>query len=238
MDQAIGALAHAGGQGEIMKTASKTIGTVLASVGALALLLSPGTAPAQAEPDPEKAQALVEDVTDRVMAVLDEFAASDDMDVEDAADQINGIALEHLDFVTMTKLAVGRYWRDASRDEKRTLVTEFRDLLIRTYTQSLDQYSRGHEVEFLPMRPSPYEDRVTVRSRVIRPDGPAIPVEYSLLYRDGEWFVYDIVVEGISLVTTYRSTFANAIQRDGIDGLIRDLEQKNAAGETAEEITP
>lgn len=196
---------------------------------------SAGGARAAAAPDPAQAQALVEDVTGRMLAVLREDARDGEVDVERMRERVREEIVPHLDFVTMTKLAVGSPWRNASTEQKRTLVTEFRELLLRTYTHALDQYN-NQELVFLPLRESPYEDRVTVRSKVIRSDGPEIPVHYSLRYDDGEWKVYDIVVDGISLVTTYRSNFAGEIQSNGIDGLIARLEEKNAKEELGEGV--
>ena len=216
-----------------MMTAWNTSSSWRAFVCALAMAALAFAGPAAAAgPDPKEAQALVKDVTTRVVAVLDEHGGQGEMDVEQVKQEINEIVLPHLDFVTMTKLAVGRYWREASDAQKRQLVDEFRNLLVRTYTTSLDEY-QNQKVEFLPLRPSPYEDRVMVRSRVTRPNGPPIPVEYGLHYDDGEWKVYDIVVEGVSLVTTYRSNFASTVQRNGIAGLIDELQRKNTSGETS-----
>lgn len=210
------------------------IAAAVAALLALAVGLA-GDARAAEGPDPEQAQALVEDVTGRMLEVLREEARDGEVDVERMRSKVREEILPHLDFVTMTKLAVGSQWRNASTEQKRTLVTEFRELLLRTYTHALDQYD-NQELVFLPLRPSPYDDRVTVRSKVIRTDGPEIPVHYSLRYRDGEWKVYDIVVDGISLVTTYRSNFASRIQSEGIDGLIASLEQKNARNELGEGV--
>lgn len=212
----------------------KSNGWLGALVGAVALMLTavgPATASA---PDPKQAQALVEDVTDRVLEVLDKHSADGQMDVEQVKDELDDIVLPHLDFVTMTKLAVGHYWRQASDEQKRTLVNEFRNLLVRTYTTSLDEY-QDQKLEFLPLRPSPHDDRVTVRSRVLQPDGPPIAVNYGMRHDDGEWKVYDIVVEDISLVTTYQSQFSSTVQRDGIAGLIEELKRKNEQGEVSPE---
>lgn len=201
---------------------------VTGALGALVLALS---ATALAAPDPQEAQDLLERKTAEALEIVRQEAENGEIDVEALRQQLSDVIMPHLDFVTMTKLAVGRHWRDASDDQKRTLVREFRKLLVRTYTQSLDEYD-DQELEFLPLRPSPHEDRVKVRSRVIQSNGPEIPVHYSLRHHDGAWRVYDISVDGVSLVTTYRSSFSSQIQDNGIAGLIETLEQKNAAGDT------
>lgn len=211
---------------------------VIAMAVAILLALGAGIAGkthAAEAPDPKQAQALVEDVIGRMLAVLKEEARDGEVDVERMRAEVRAEIVPHLDFVVMTKLAVGKSWREASTEQKRTLVTEFRELLLRTYTHALDQYD-NQEMVFLPLRESPYEDRVTVRAKLVRRDGPEIPVQYSLRYSDGEWKVYDITVDGISLVTTYRSTFGSEIQKNGIGGLIASLERKNARGELGEGV--
>lgn len=212
----------------------KSNGWLKALAGAVALMLVAAGPAAASGPDPKQAQALVEDVTDRAIEVLKKHSGDGEMDLDQVKDDLDDLVLPHLDFVTMTKLAVGHYWRQASDEQKRTLVMEFRDLLVRTYTTSLKEY-QGHRLEFLPLRPSPYDDRVTVRSRVLRPDGPPVTVNYGMLHDDGEWKVYDIVVEDISLVTTYQSQFGSTVQRDGIAGLAEELKRKNDRGEISPE---
>lgn len=212
----------------------RNVGTSMRWIAAMALLAVVAMPASAAEPNQQEAQALLQEISDEVLAVLDRHADSGEIDVEQVRQELSDVIMPHMDFVTMTRLAVGRNWRDASREQKRALVTEFRTLLVRTYSQALDEYS-GQEIEFLPLQDSPHEDRVTVRSRVTRPDGPAIPVNYGVRYDDGEWKVYDVVVEGISLVTTYRSNFSSIIQRDGIDGLVEELGRKNETGETSPE---
>ncbi len=204
-------------------------------IAATMLMMAVAATPVSAaEPNPADAQALLEEVSDEVLAVLARHADSGEMDVEQVRQDLSDIIMPHMDFVTMTRLAVGADWRDASREQKRALVTEFRTLLVRTYSQALDEYS-GQQIEFLPLEESSHEDRVTVRSRVTRPEGQPIPVHYGVRYVDGEWKVYDVVVEGISLVTTYRSNFSSLVQQNGIGGLVEELRRKNESGETTPE---
>ena len=193
----------------------------------LAALLFCSAAPALAGPDPKDAQQLVEKSTGEMLAVLRAEAQDGQVDVARIRAKLDELVLPHMDFITMTKLAVGRHWRDAQREQKRALVTEFQELLVRTYTRSLREYN-DQKLEFLPLQPGPSEDRVTVRSRVVQSGGANIPVEYSLRYHDGQWQVYDITVDGISLVTTYRSSFSDIVSREGVAGLIEHLRRKNA----------
>lgn len=200
--------------------------------GVLAPMLLLASASAGAAPDPQQAQEMVESTTRHMLDVLRTEARDGEVDPALVRDKINEIIRPRLDFLTMAKLAVGRHWRDASDDQKRALVNEFRELLIRTYAQSLAEYN-NQELKFLPLQPGEHEDRVKVRSRLIQANGPEIPIEYSARYHDGEWTVYDIVIDGVSLVTTYRSSFSSQIEQKGIAGLIDSLRQKNAANEIA-----
>ncbi|MDZ7787157.1 MAG: ABC transporter substrate-binding protein [Halofilum sp. (in: g-proteobacteria)] len=188
---------------------------------------------AAAKPDPEEAQAMVRDVTDRMLEVLRNDLDEADDEAELLQRKMDEIVAPSLDFITMTKLAVGRYWRDASDDQKRALVTEFRELLLRTYAESLREYD-NEQLELLPLQPGDRDDRVKVRSRVIQSDGPELAVNYSLRFHDGEWKVYDIVIDGISMVTNYRSTFSNEIRSNGVDGLVSTLRAKNRRNEDIE----
>ncbi len=190
--------------------------------------MSPGAA---AEPDPQKAQALIKDATEEMLTVLRNEAGEDD--VESIRQKLKDIILPKLDFVTMTKLAVGRNWLDASDEQKRALVGEFRKLLVRTYADSLAEYE-DQKIEFLPLETGDKPERVTVRSKVIQKNGDDIPVHYRLRHKSDGWAVYDIVIDGVSLVRTYRSSFASQIDKGGIAALIDKLEEKNAKGETAD----
>jgi phospholipid transport system substrate-binding protein len=177
--------------------------------------------------DPQEAQRLVRENTEEMLQILRDEAADGQVDLERIRSALDELILPHLDFLTMTKLAVGRDWLKADDGQKRALVAQFRSLLVSTYTRSLREYD-DHELEFLPLQAGAEDTRVTVRSKVSQDDGADVPVEYSLRHADGRWVVYDIAVDGISLVTTYRSSFSDIVSREGIDGLIAHLEEKNA----------
>jgi phospholipid transport system substrate-binding protein len=183
---------------------------------------------AVAAPDPADAQAMVRNVTERMLDVLrSEPPASAESEKAWLAEQAREIVAPSLDFVTMTKLAVGRAWLDAGTEQKRALVTQFRELLLNTYSQSLNEYD-NEQIEFLPLRAGGKPGRATVRAKVLQGGGPEIIVVFSARYNDGEWSVYDITVDGVSLVTNYRSTFSSVIREEGIDGLVETLREKNA----------
>lgn len=135
--------------------------------------------------------------------------------------------LPHVDFEEATRLAVGRAWRDASPAQRKRLVEEFRAMLVRTYSNAIDAY-QGQEMRVLPSRNKPGDSEATVRNQFVRAGGKPVPIDYQMRKTDGGWKIYDISVEGISLVLTYRSEFDQVVKQEGIDGLIKRLSQKNA----------
>jgi len=137
--------------------------------------------------------------------------------------------LPNFDFPRMTQLALGRNWRDASDAQKQALTKEFRTLLVRTYSTSLSQY-RNQFIDVKPAKLAPADTEVIVKTVVNQPGAPVIPIDYSMEKSAQGWKAYDIVVDGVSLVTNYRSSFADEIRKGGIDGLIKTLADRNAKG--------
>ena len=140
--------------------------------------------------------------------------------------------LPHFDFARMTRLAVGRNWQQATDAQKEALVKEFRTLLVRTYSSSLSAY-RNQTIEVKPLKIAPGDKEATVRTAVIQQGGPPIPIDYSMEKEAEGWKVFDVVIDGVSLVTTYRGSFNDQIQKGGIDGLVKTLQDRNAGGAPA-----
>jgi len=138
--------------------------------------------------------------------------------------------LPHFDFTQMTRSAMGKYWRRASDEQKMVIEEQFRQMLVRTYGVALLNYS-GQEIKYLPVKASSDDKRVTVQTRVSEvKSGPEIPVDYRLVQNSNSWKVYDVVIDGMSLVSNYRSSFSGEIRRSGIDGLIKTLQNRNGEG--------
>ena len=194
---------------------------------ALAFLLGivPLAAVAQETPD-----ALVRRTTDEVLAIIKsdkDLQAGNPRKVVELAEQK---VLPHFDFARMTRLAVGRNWAQASDAQKEALTKEFRTMLVRTYSNSLTQY-RDQKIEVKPLKASPQDNEVTVRTAVIQQGGPPIPIDYAMAKSGSDWKVYDVVIDGASLVTTYRGSFNDQIQKGGIDGLVKTLQERNRSPE-------
>lgn len=135
--------------------------------------------------------------------------------------------LPHVDFREAAQLAVGKPWWSATPAQRERIVTEFRSLLIRIYSNAIDTY-RGQTMQVLPVRLAAGATETTVRNRYIKPGAPPVPVEYAMKKTPEGWKIYDITVEGVSLVLTYRSEFEQVTRASGIDGLIKRLAEKNA----------
>jgi len=134
----------------------------------------------------------------------------------------------HFDFARMTRLAVGRSWREATPVQRETLVREFRTLLVRSYSAAFTFY-RGISVEYRPFRMGSGDQEATVNTLIRLPGGAQpIAVDYDMTLTDGQWKVFDVRIDGASLVINYRNLFAQEIQRGGIEGLIKSLIDKNA----------
>ena len=165
--------------------------------------------------------ALVKSTTDDVLSVI--RTNKDKRTLRDLAEKK---VLPNFDFRTMTQLAVGRYWKEANAGQQKSLEDAFRTLLVNTYTASLAVASTGKEtVEVKPAEAKGTE--AIVRTVVRAPGRQPIAIDYRMAKQTEGWKVYDVVVENLSLVTNYRSTFASEIGRNGIDGLIKALEAKN-----------
>jgi phospholipid transport system substrate-binding protein len=134
--------------------------------------------------------------------------------------------LPYVDFERMTALAAGRYWREATPEQKRALSTEFRTLLIYTYSGALSQV-RNETIEFKPLRADATDTEVEVRSQVNVARGEPVLLNYRVAKTPAGWKIYDINVLGAWLVETYKGTFNTEISKGGIDGLIKTLAAKN-----------
>lgn len=135
----------------------------------------------------------------------------------------------HFDMDRMTALATGRSWRQATPEQKRRLADEFKSLLIRTYSNALNEY-RDQTLQYEPLRAAADATDATVRTRVVRPGQAPVEIDYSMERTPSGWKAYDVIVGGVSLVTNYRDEFSQQVQAGGIDGLIRALANKNSGG--------
>lgn len=142
---------------------------------------------------------------------------------------VSDILLPHFDFEAMSRWVLGKYWRQADAAQRQQFVEQFRTLLVNTYSKALLEYS-NEEFRVLSSPDNPGAEEATVRSEIVPKSGPSVPINYSMHVKDGAWKVYDVSIEGVSLVTNYRGTFADQIRKEGIDAMIRKLTERNARG--------
>jgi phospholipid transport system substrate-binding protein len=190
--------------------------------------LSLGAQAQQMAPD-----TLVKSVTDEVLDIIRKDKDIKAGSTKRAIELVEQKVLPHFNFTRMTALAVGKDWRQATPEQQKMLTEEFRDLLVRTYSNALTAY-KNETVDYKPFKMQPGETDVTVRTQIHQPGArQPITLDYSLEKNGNSWKVYDVVVAGVSLVTNYRSSFATEVRNGGIDGLIRTLKAKNKSLEAA-----
>ena len=186
--------------------------------------LSPGALAQQMAP-----YALVKSVTDEVLDIIRKDKDIKAGSTRRAIELVEQKVLPHFNFTRMTALAVGKDWRQATPEQQKVLTEEFRDLLVRTYSNALIAY-KNESVDYRPFKMQPGETDVTVRTQIHQAGArQPITLDYSLEKNGNAWNVYDVVVAGVSRVTNDRSCFATEIRNGGIDGLIKTLKAKNAS---------
>ncbi len=176
-------------------------------------------------PEPEQ---LVRDMTAQVMADIEKDAALRAGDRRKALLLAEERILPHVDFAEATRLAAGRSWNTATPEQRSKLTAEFRAMLVRTYSTAIDRY-RGQKMEVMPTKLAPNATDASIRNRYIKPGAPPVTVIYAMRKAQDGWKIFDISVEGVSLVLTYRSEFETIARESGFDGLIARLVDKNKA---------
>jgi len=170
--------------------------------------------------------ALVKQVTLEVLDIVrhdKEIQAGDHRKILALVDQK---VLPHFNFTTMTRIALGRNWRQASPEQKERLVAEFRTLLVRTYSSAISSY-QDQKFEFRPLRAKADDTDVTVNVRVIQSGREPVAIDYDMEKTADGWKCYNVYVAGVSLVANYRTEFDAEVRKGGIDGLLKSLREKN-----------
>lgn len=169
---------------------------------------------------------LARSVTEEVTAIIRADKDIQAGNQKKVLELVEAKVLPHFSFASMTQLAMGRNWRQASPEQQKRLIGEFRTLLVRTYTTAFTQY-KNQTVEYKPVRMAASDTDVVVQSLIKQPSGAPVAVDYNMEKTGDGWKVYNVKIEGISLVENYRNTFNTEIQKHGVDGLIKSLADKN-----------
>lgn len=197
--------------------------TALGWTAAFSLVTLAGTAAAQATEGPE---VLIQRVAAELIEAVKSDAALRNGDTGRVVALVDSRLMPHVNFRRMTASAVGRFWRQATPEQKQKLQDEFKTLLVRTYSGALSQV-KDQTLVVKPLRANPGDIEVVVRSELRTPGKDPVQLDYRVEKTDAGWKVYDLNVLGIWLVETYRGQFAQEINVKGIDGLIASLAQRN-----------
>ncbi len=191
-------------------------------------------ASAQANVQPHQ---MLEELTQELIGKLKAEQAAIDEKHEHLFDVVEGVLLPHVDLGVMSRYVLGKYWRTASEEQRERFTLEFKNLMVRFYVSALleDPKQLGelladsdNLISYLPVETDESTKKTRVRAEVHMPDGgPRIPVSFSLFRKAGQWMMYDVNVDGISLVSNYRSSFATEVKRDGLDTLIERITSRN-----------
>jgi phospholipid transport system substrate-binding protein len=179
---------------------------------------------AQTAPD-----AMIKQVAGDVITSVKNDKAIQAGDISRIQGLVDTQVMPHVDFQRMTAATVGKAWKTATPEQKEKLQAEFKTLLIRTYAGALTKVNANTTVDLKPMRSAPEETDVTVRTNIKGTGGDPIEIDYKLEKQPAEWKIFDVNVLGVWLVDQYKSSFAQQIATNGIDGLISALVAKNKA---------
>lgn len=190
-----------------------------------------------AEDDPK---ALLQNASTKMINALNDNREKIKTDPNITQQLIEENLMPHLDFITASKYVLGSSWDTASKEQKIGFIKAFRTLLLRFYSSALTEYLSNHDDKLDPTTIVFYDpgeitsDQVTIRSDVQPKSGKPVPVNYQMRKTRSGWKVFDVSVEGVSVITTYKTSFASEIQQGGLDKLIASINDRNeklAAGE-------
>ena len=191
-------------------------------VAALAALANVALASAAAPvPPDEVVKTTTERLQKEIAAREKEFRA----DQTKLYDFVEAVIVPKFDTKYIAQLILARHWKNASDDQRKRFQVAFKDMLVHSYANALVEYHTSVKAEWMPLRMAPDATDVTVQSRLVRGNGkPPLPIGFAMRLKDGEWKVYDIVIENLSLITSFRSQINSEIKRSSLDALIQRLE--------------
>lgn len=172
-------------------------------------------------------QQIIEDVSATLQQKLKDKAFTNDF--VRVTQFVNGVISPHTDFDKIAPMVLGKHWKTASADEQQRFKQEFQMLIVRTYSRAFVEYN-DWTMRFMPLDMASSEAaKVVVKTEILQPGLQPIDVNYRMLLTKNEWKVYDIIIEGVSLVTNYRTTFNDEIQKNGtLSSVIDSLAKRNA----------
>lgn len=177
---------------------------------------------------------LVETTITDLVNELEQRRAELEQDKQKLYKMVEDVVVPHFEIDLIARLVLGKHWRAATEAQRAAFAEEFKRLMIRTYATALFEYTGNEKMEVIPVRLKEGDKKTTVKTKVILPGAPAVPVNYSFILTKSEvWKIYDVKIDGISLVTTYRSSYNQMVQNKGLDVLIAELKKKNVTLESS-----
>ncbi|TVO76921.1 MlaC/ttg2D family ABC transporter substrate-binding protein [Sedimenticola selenatireducens] len=171
-------------------------------------------------------QQVIQRISDELQTVLMQNQEQMKSDPSFVYQLANDVLIPHVDFGHVSSLVLGKYWRRATDEQKQEFSHQFQRLLVRTYSTAFKEF-QGWEISYTPLRMNEGDQDVAVHTKVNRDGAPPVDVVYQMHIKDGGWKAYDVKIEGISLVTNYRSSFAKEVRRSGMRGLIERITELN-----------
>lgn len=197
-------------------------------------LLFTSTGYAAANPGIQAPDKLLQQATTKMLRSINENRTEINQSPDKLKSLVEEIILPHLDFIAASKMVMGKYWRRAEKAQKIKFIRQFRLLLLRFYSSALAEYLNGKDkvlnenlIHYFPINLKDGETALTVRAEIKPESGQPIPMRYRMHLTKKGWKIYDVSVEGISMITTYKNNFASQFKTEGIDALIASLEEKN-----------
>ncbi len=188
----------------------------------IALCLMTGIAQAAVK-SPE---AVVKETADGVISRIESQRSTLEQNPSQVYDLVNELVIPHFDFISMSKWVLGKNWKSANEAQRNEFIEQFKTLLVRTYARALLEYS-GQEVKYFPVKQNPKSNLAVVKTELTSSGAQPFPVAYRMHQKNEQWKVVDVSVDGVSLVSTYRGSFATQIKKNGFDALIQQLTDKN-----------
>ncbi len=188
----------------------------------IALCLMTGIAQAAVK-SPE---AVVKETADGVISRIESQRSTLEQNPSQVYDLVNELVIPHFDFISMSKWVLGKNWKSANEAQRNEFIEQFKTLLVRTYARALLEYS-GQEVKYFPVEQNPKSNLAVVKTELTSSGAQPFPVAYRMHQKNEQWKVVDVSVDGVSLVSTYRGSFATQIKKNGFDALIQQLTDKN-----------
>ncbi len=171
-------------------------------------------------------EAVVKETSNGVIEKIESQRSALEENPSQIYELVNELVIPHFDFISMSKWVLGKNWKSANEAQRNEFIEQFKTLLVRTYARALLEYS-GQEVKYFPVEQNPKSNLAVVKTELTSEGSQPFPVAYRMHQKNEEWKVVDVAVDGVSLVSTYRGSFASQIKKEGFDSLVQKLSDKN-----------